>query len=604
MPGAIEKASCKACMAGMFAPKPGHAGPACDMCTPGKYQEKHRATECKACGYGRYTIEEGLSDPFKCQNCSAGRWSDTLEARFSADCQPCAVGKYSTEIGLGIDRDAPQSPPSSDDTDYPLGASGNDSPPPFLPPLRAGTLRKEECTFCPDGWAQKETGQVKCRECPPGMVDRDLHARCGGPGEDPADGYVLQSENTLLVLLTAGLTAALSFVMFVGWRCYMSSDPARRKKFFGRFGSSNGRQNSQLEMLLTEAQRERDLQEADFARQRDSLLNAHIDEQHQQLRGWIVGQHEVAFDEVIGRGAFGEVWRGTWKRNIDVAIKKMYPQIDQDDNESAPASSADASYWEDTGVNSAYASTMSMRPGTCRTTASSRRLAKTTGIGQVAADMLENMEVALMMRLRHPRLVTFLGAGEIVDHIKPSDPNMSVEMKTDGTGTDTARRGIFVLLEYVSGGDLAHRLKDSGGDTVLFPWSARLQCAMDIAEGMAYIHSNGLIHRDLKSMNVLHDHTGRCKIADLGLARKYRGNSDNPLLQRIWEPDQASAASTTENGGTQPPDGPGGKNGDTFATAWSGTSQWMAPEVTQITALVDMRGYATYGKPSDVVSDR
>ena len=123
VPGAIEKASCKACMAGMFAPKPGHAGPACDMCTPGKYQEKHRATECKACGYGRYTIEEGLSDPFKCQNCSAGRWSDTLEARFSADCQPCAVGKYSTEIGLGIDRDAPQSPPSSDDTDYPLEPS-------------------------------------------------------------------------------------------------------------------------------------------------------------------------------------------------------------------------------------------------------------------------------------------------------------------------------------------------------------------------------------------------------------------------------------------------------------------------------------------------
>ena len=59
------------------------------------------------------------------------------------------------------------------------------------------------------------------------------------------------------------------------------------------------------------------------------------------------------------------------------------------------------------------------------------------------------------------------------------------------------------MLEYVSGGDLAQRLKKSGGDEVLFPWPARLQCAMDITEGMCYIHKNGLIHRDLKYSGVL-----------------------------------------------------------------------------------------------------
>ena len=46
------------------------------------------------------------------------------------------------------------------------------------------------------------------------------------------------------------------------------------------------------------------------------------------------------------------------------------------------------------------------------------------------------------------------------------------------------------------------------------PWSNRLQIASDIAEGMAFLHSRGLIHRDLKSLNILLDHTGKAKIAD------------------------------------------------------------------------------------------
>ena len=35
--------------------------------------------------------------------------------------------------------------------------------------------------------------------------------------------------------------------------------------------------------------------------------------------------------------------------------------------------------------------------------------------------------------------------------------------------------------------------------------------------GMKYIHSQGFLHRDLKSLNVLCDDKGRCMIADLGL---------------------------------------------------------------------------------------
>ena len=121
-------------------------------------------------------------------------------------------------------------------------------------------------------------------------------------------------------------------------------------------------------------------------------------------------------------------------------------------------------------------------------------------MSKVALTMLSNFEVAVMMRLRHPRIVKFLGFGEIVD------PPME--------GDDVPRVGIFVILEYAAGGDLIHRLKNAAGSVALFSWIDRVQCAMDIAEGMAYIHSEGFLHRDLKSLNVLCDQNGRCLIGE------------------------------------------------------------------------------------------
>ena len=105
--------------------------------------------------------------------------------------------------------------------------------------------------------------------------------------------------------------------------------------------------------------------------------------------------------------------------------------------------------------------------------------------------MLDNLEIQAMMRLRHPRIVAFLGAGEIIN------PPL--------VGDGVPRVGIFVMLKYAAGGDLIHRLEKAAGSITLLPWVERIQCALDIAEGMVYIHSEGYIHRDLKSLNILCD---------------------------------------------------------------------------------------------------
>lgn len=71
-----------------------------------------------------------------------------------------------------------------------------------------------------------------------------------------------------------------------------------------------------------------------------------------------------------------------------------------------------------------------------------------------------------------------------------------------------------IVMEYLSGGSL-DRLLQSRSD---LPWLVRWQLALDIAKGLSYLHSRGVIHRDLKSLNILLDEHGQAKLGDFGLS--------------------------------------------------------------------------------------
>ncbi|KAG9401150.1 hypothetical protein AC1031_009905 [Aphanomyces cochlioides] len=77
---------------------------------------------------------------------------------------------------------------------------------------------------------------------------------------------------------------------------------------------------------------------------------------------------------------------------------------------------------------------------------------------------------------------------------------------------------MMFVTEYMDRGDLCSVLQSKEN----FPWTAKLQCALHIAEGLSYLHTLDpkIIHRDLKSRNVLLDSKQGAKIADIGIARK------------------------------------------------------------------------------------
>lgn len=104
-------------------------------------------------------------------------------------------------------------------------------------------------------------------------------------------------------------------------------------------------------------------------------------------------------------------------------------------------------------------------------------------------------EVAIMKSLRHPNIVLFMGA-------VTEPPNLSI------------------VTEYLSRGSLYKLLHRSGAKEVLDE-RRRLNMAFDVAKGMNYLHrrSPPIVHRDLKSPNLLVDKKYTVKVCDFGLSR-------------------------------------------------------------------------------------
>lgn len=89
-------------------------------------------------------------------------------------------------------------------------------------------------------------------------------------------------------------------------------------------------------------------------------------------------------------------------------------------------------------------------------------------------------------------------------------------------GTCVQRGLPAIVLEFLPGSlhDLLHKPHDK---QKLRPLAerAQVQIGREVATGVAYLHSEQLIHRDIKAANVLLDHQMRVKLADFGISTRF-----------------------------------------------------------------------------------
>ncbi|XP_038896111.1 putative leucine-rich repeat receptor-like protein kinase At2g19210 [Benincasa hispida] len=94
-----------------------------------------------------------------------------------------------------------------------------------------------------------------------------------------------------------------------------------------------------------------------------------------------------------------------------------------------------------------------------------------------------------------------------------------------------------LVYEHMENGNLADLL--SGKSNHILNWKERLRIALDAAQGLEYLHFGckpPIIHRDLKSTNILLDKNLHAKLADFGLSKSFRSGDGAQASAAVGTP--------------------------------------------------------------------
>ena len=112
-----------------------------------------------------------------------------------------------------------------------------------------------------------------------------------------------------------------------------------------------------------------------------------------------------------------------------------------------------------------------------------------------------NTEIAMLSKYRHPNIILMLGAVTY-------PPNLCI------------------VMEYMKEGtlyDLLHRKKTQ------LPDKQKSSIARQIIHVINYLHKHGIVHRDIKSHNILLTNNYEVKLCDFGLARHKSELNTGPM---------------------------------------------------------------------------
>ncbi len=99
----------------------------------------------------------------------------------------------------------------------------------------------------------------------------------------------------------------------------------------------------------------------------------------------------------------------------------------------------------------------------------------------------------------------------------------------------------YIVMEYIDGISLSERMKQEG----VLPVEETLRIAREILQALCEAHACGIIHRDIKSQNILLTGDGQVKVADFGIAQ-LSGSSEFDIGRRVLGSAETMSPEQTE----------------------------------------------------------
>ncbi|QCD90018.1 Protein kinase [Vigna unguiculata] len=106
-------------------------------------------------------------------------------------------------------------------------------------------------------------------------------------------------------------------------------------------------------------------------------------------------------------------------------------------------------------------------------------------------------EIQILTRLRHRNLVSLYGC------------------------TSRHSRDLMLVYEHIPNGTVSSHLHGDQRNSSFLPWHLRMKIAIQTASALAYLHASDIIHRDVKTTNILLDNSFDAKVTDFGLSRLF-----------------------------------------------------------------------------------
>lgn len=180
---------------------------------------------------------------------------------------------------------------------------------------------------------------------------------------------------------------------------------------------------------------------------------------------WEIDLKKLDITSIIAQGTFGTVYRGAYDGQ-DVAVKLLD--------------------WGEEGTRTE------------------------SEIAQIRVSFQQ--EVAVWHKLDHQNVTKFIGAS-----MGTSELRIPAQNSLNGNAIQVPSRTCCVVVEYLAGGTLKNFLIKNRRKKLAF--KVVIQLALDLSRGLSYLHSKKIVHRDVKTENMLLDKSRTVKIADFGVAR-------------------------------------------------------------------------------------